>query len=355
MKTMLRTYASALFTIVLIAPVLVAQDYKSGIEWQEPPVVTPGETDDQPPSDAIILFDGTDMSAWEGGEWPVKDGVVYSGKGYVYSKQKFGDIQLHLEWSAPSEVKGSSQGRGNSGCFLMGQYEIQILDSYDNQTYFDGQAASVYKQTPPMVNAMRKPGEWNTYDIFWTAPRFAVNGDVESPAYVTVVHNGILVLNHFELMGPSGYSQAPHYKVHDPVGPIGLQDHGNPVRFRNIWVRELKPAVGKRVSSPYVLSGGKKMSVGEYEQQKENGKFNKAVDQAVKKALEKIRREEAKAAKEAAAQKKQEAEEKKKAEEAKKAAAEKKKQEAEKQKNAEEAKAAKPDGRDEQAQSPEKK
>ena len=153
-------------------------------------------------------------------------------------------------------MKGNSQGRGNSGCFLMGQYEIQILDSYDNPTYFDGQAASIYKQTPPMVNAMRKPGEWNTYDIFWTAPRFAVNGDVESPAYVTVVHNGVLVQNHFKLMGPSSYTKAPHYEVHDPTGPISLQDHGNPVRFRNIWVREFKPAVGKRVRAPYVMSKG---------------------------------------------------------------------------------------------------
>jgi hypothetical protein len=264
---------------------LIAQDYKSGIEWQEPPIVTPGETNAQPPADATVLFDGTDMSAWTGGEWKVDDGVVYSGKGMVISKEKFGDIQLHIEWSAPSKVKGDGQGRGNSGVYLMGKYEIQILDSYDNLTYFDGQAASIYKQTPPLANAMRKPGEWNTYEIFWTAPRFAVNGDVESPAYVTVVHNGVLVQNHFELMGPSSFVEAPHYKVHDPTGPISLQDHGNPVRFRNIWVREIKPAVGQRTSAPYVMKDGKQVSVEAMQQEKETQKFQKAVENAVQQAL----------------------------------------------------------------------
>jgi hypothetical protein len=264
---------------------LIAQDYKSGIEWQEPPIVTPGETNAQPPADATVLFDGTDMSAWTGGEWKVDDGVVYSGKGMVISKEKFGDIQLHIEWSAPSKVKGDGQGRGNSGVYLMGKYEIQILDSYDNLTYFDGQAASIYKQTPPLANAMRKPGEWNTYEIFWTAPRFAVNGDVESPAYVTVVHNGVLVQNHFELMGPSSFVEAPHYKVHDPTGPISLQDHGNPVRFRNIWVRKIKPAVGQRTSAPYVMKGGKQVSVEAMQQEKETQKFQKAVENAVQQAL----------------------------------------------------------------------
>lgn len=278
-----------------------AQDYKSGIEWQEPPIVTPGATNDQAPSDAIVLFDGTDMSAFSGGDWKVEDGVVYSGKGYVISKQEFGDIQLHVEWSAPSEVKGSSQGRGNSGIFLMGKYEVQVLDSYDNVTYFDGQAASVYKQTPPMANAMRKPGEWNTYDIFWTAPRFAVNGDVESPAYVTVVHNGVLVLNHFELMGPSSYTQPPHYTVHDPTGPISIQDHGNPVRFRNIWVRELKPATGKRVSAPYVMIKGEKVPYQKAMDDKADAQVKKQVDRAVEAAVKKALKEAADKATAAAA------------------------------------------------------
>ncbi|MCR9200870.1 MAG: DUF1080 domain-containing protein [Planctomycetaceae bacterium] len=291
----------------LLAGPAVAQDYKSGIEWQEPPVVTPGPTNSEPPSDAVVLFDGTDMSAFTGGKWEVKEGAVYSGKGYVTTKQEFGDMQLHVEWSAPTVVKGNGQGRGNSGVYIMGKYEVQVLDSYDNPTYFDGQAASIYKQTPPMVNAMRKPGEWNTYDIFWTAPRFKVNGDVETPAYVTVVHNGILVLNHFELMGPSSYTDAPHYKVHGPTGPISFQDHGNPVRFRNIWVRELHPPVGRRVSPPYVMSGGKKMSVADYTAQKERQKKDKALQRekeaavkaAVKAALQEF--EAKQAAKQAAA------------------------------------------------------
>ena len=286
------------FVSTMSASVLFAQDYKSGVEWLEPPIVTPGETNSQPPSDATVLFGGDNMSAWTGGEWKVEDGVVYSGNGMVISKQKFGDVQVHLEWSAPSEVKGNSQGRGNSGIFMMGKYEIQILDSFDNLTYFDGQAASIYKQTPPMANAMRKPGEWNTYDIFWTAPRFAVNGDVATPAYVTVVHNGVLVQNHFELMGPSSFVEAPHYTVHEPTGPVSLQDHGNPVRFRNIWVRDIKPAIGKRVSAPFVMKGGKEVSVEAMQQEKADQKFKKAVDIAVKKALkeaEKKAKEKAKA------------------------------------------------------------
>ncbi|MEZ6131625.1 MAG: DUF1080 domain-containing protein [Planctomycetaceae bacterium] len=268
-----------------------AQDYKSGIEWQQPPIVTPGATDDAPPSDAVILFDGKDMSAWEGGDWRVEDGVAYSGKGNIQTKQSFGDIQMHIEWSAPTEVKGNGQGRGNSGVYLMGQYEIQVLDSYENETYFDGQAGSVYKQTPPMANAMRKPGEWNTYDIFWTAPRFKVNGDLESPAYVTLIHNGVLVLNHFELLGPSSFVEPPHYTVHAPTGPIRLQDHGNPVRFRNIWVRELHPPVGKRVRAPYVLKGGEEVPYSQVVAQNAADKQKKAVDAAVKQAVKKALKE----------------------------------------------------------------
>lgn len=276
------------------AAALNAQDYKSGIEWQQPPIVTPGATDDAPPSDAIILFDGTDMSAWEGGDWRVEDGIAYSGKGNIQTKQSFGDIQLHIEWSAPTEVKGNGQGRGNSGVYLMGQYEIQVLDSYDNETYFDGQAGSVYKQTPPMANAMRKPGEWNTYDIFWTAPRFKVNGDLESPACVTLVHNGVLALNHFELLGPSSFVEPPQYTVHAPTGPIRLQDHGNPVRFRNIWVRELHPPVGHRTRAPYVLKGGEEIPLAQAQAQKAAEQTRRAVEKAVKKALEEIEQQQKK-------------------------------------------------------------
>ena len=217
-----------------------------------PPIVTPGATNDQPPSDAIVLFGGRDLSAFENGDqWLVQDGIAIPRQTEIISKQHLGDIQLHLEWSARTEIAGDGQARGNSGVYLMGKYEVQILDSYENETYFDGQAGSVYKQTPPMANAMRKPGEWNTYDIFFTAPVFKVNGDVQKPSYVTLIHNGVLVLNHFELLGPSSYVAAPHYEPHGETGPISLQFHGDPVKFRNIWLRELKPAVGKRTSAGF--------------------------------------------------------------------------------------------------------
>ena len=229
-----------------------AQEWKSGVEWQQPPIVTPGATNDQPPSDAIVLFAGRDLSAFENGDqWLVQDGIAIPRQTEIVSRQRFGDIQLHLEWSAPTELNGTGQGRGNSGVYLMGKYEVQVLDSYENETYFDGQAGSIYKQTPPMANAMRKPGEWNTYDIFFTAPRFKVNGDVKIPGYVTLIHNGVLALNHFELLGPSSYVEAPHYTPHAETGPISLQFHGDPVKFRNIWVRELTPAVGTRTSAGF--------------------------------------------------------------------------------------------------------
>ena len=230
-----------------------AQDYRTGIEWQEPPIVTPGATSADPPSDAVVLFNGKDLSNWKNGEnWTVKDGVIFAGKNPITSKEEFGDCQLHIEWSAPSEVKGNGQGRGNSGVFLMGIYEIQVLDSYDNPTYFDGQAGAIYKQTPPMVNAMRKPGEWNTYDIIWTAPRFNEDGSLKSPAYITAIHNGALILNHFELLGDTPFHRAPEYNKHSEKGPISLQDHGNPVRFRNIWVRPIVPIKGEQVREPFV-------------------------------------------------------------------------------------------------------
>jgi len=230
----------------------VGQEWKSGVEWQEPPVVTPGAVNSDAPSDAIVLFDGTNLSEWENGElWRIEDGSAIPNQTNIYSKRQFGDIQLHVEWSAPDEIESEGQGRGNSGIFLMDRYEVQVLDSYKNQTYFDGQAGGIYKQTPPMANAMRRPGEWNTYEIFFTAPRFKSNGDLETPAYVTVMHNGVLVQNHFELLGPTLYLEAPHYEAHAETAPIRIQFHGNPVRFRNIWVRELSPAVGHRVSAPF--------------------------------------------------------------------------------------------------------
>jgi hypothetical protein len=228
------------------------REYMTGIQWPEPPIVTPGEGG-APPSDAIVLFDGKDLSAWEGGEnWRVEDGVAIVGHGDIRTKQSFGDCQLHIEWSAPVPAVGESQGRGNSGIFLQDRYEIQVLDSYQNKTYYDGQASAIYKQTPPMVNAMRPPGQWNVYDIIWTAPRFADDGSLTSPAYITALHNGVATLNHFALLGDNPWGDPPKYVAYGKA-PIHLQDHGNPVRYRNIWVREIEPIVGKRVAEPYYI------------------------------------------------------------------------------------------------------
>lgn len=222
-------------------------EYKSGIIWPEPAVVDPGPPGG-PPADAIVLFNGENLDAWHGGDkWAIEDGAATARGGGISTKQKFGDCQLHLEFAAPSEVKGNGQGRGNSGVYLMGRYEIQVLDSYDNKTYFDGQCGSVYKQQPPMVNACRKPGEWQTYDIIFTAPRFEEDGKVKTPAYVTVLHNGVLLHNHFELTGGTSYTEPPKYSKHGDKDSIQLQFHGDPVRFRNIWIREnIQPLEGKK-------------------------------------------------------------------------------------------------------------
>lgn len=251
-------------TLSLIASQqLRAEEYLNGIKWEKPAIVTPGEKNSDPPSDATVLFDGKDLSNWKNASsWKIEDGNAISGRGPITSKQEFGDCQLHIEWSAPTPVKGTGQGRGNSGVFLMGKYEIQVLDSYENETYFDGQAGAIYKQTPPRANAMRKPGEWNTYDIFWTAPQF--DGDkLVSPAYITAVHNGVLILNHFELKGDTPFNRPPAYTPHASTGPISLQDHGNPVRFRNIWVRETKPAHGEQVREPFIRDGDKETPIKE--------------------------------------------------------------------------------------------
>jgi len=219
-----------------------------------PPVVNPGSfsTQDQPgtpPSDAIVLFDGKDLSPWvamDGSptKWVVKDGALecVPGSGYVRSLQSFGDCQLHVEWAAPTPVKGNSQGRGNSGVFLgFNRYEIQVLDSYENKTYADGSAASYYGESPPLVNACRPPGQWQTYDIIWTNPRFDAEGKLLTKARITVIHNGVLVQNNIELGSPNlgHWFNPPPYKAHPDRLPIAFQDHGNPVRYRNIWVREL--------------------------------------------------------------------------------------------------------------------
>ena len=246
--TFLRSRKTA-FLLAIAATCAVAlgnaKEYFPGIVWPMPPIVDPGPVGGAP-SDAIVLFDGKDMSQWnQADKWVVKDNCVISGGNGIQTKQAFGDIQLHVEWAAPDKVVGSGQGRGNSGVFPMGLYEIQVLDSFNNDTYYDGQAGAVYKQHPPMVNACRKPGEWQTYDIIWEAPRFDAKGKLLKPAYVTVLHNGVLVQNHFELEGQTSWDQKAHYTPHAAKLPISLQYHGNPVRFRNIWVREIKDIVGK--------------------------------------------------------------------------------------------------------------
>lgn len=214
--------------------------------WEPvPEVVTPG-IGTAPPSDAIVLFDGKNFDQWEKPdgsevEWTIdNDAMTVAPKtGDIQTKQGFGDMQLHLEWRTPSEVKGEGQGRGNSGVFVMGRYEIQVLDNYENKTYPNGQAASVYKQTIPLVNACRKPGEWQTYDIIFTAPRFNEKGRVVHPARVTVIQNGVLVQNNVEIWGATEFIGLPSYKKHSMKEPLRLQDHGDLVSFRNIWVREL--------------------------------------------------------------------------------------------------------------------
>lgn len=211
----------------------------------QPPVVTPGEADAAivpPPSDATVLFDGKDLSKWQNDKWKLQDGAMIVNGGDNQTKDSFGDMQLHIEWSEPADVQGSSQGRGNSGIFLMGLYELQVIDSYKNPSYADGGAAAVYGQTPPMANAMRPPGQWQAYDVIWTAPRFKADKTLETPAYITVLHNGVVVQNHTALLGPTQHKKLAHYEWHDATGPIRLQDHGNAVRFRNIWVRPLKAA-----------------------------------------------------------------------------------------------------------------
>lgn len=229
------------------------EEYLSGIEWAEPKLVTPGQAGG-PPSDAVVLFDGKDLAQWNNADkWVVQDGYMIAGPGEIRSKAEFGDCQVHVEWASAEEIKGSGQGRSNSGVFLMGRYELQVLDSWENPTYFDGQCGAIYKQHPPLVSASRKPGEWQTYDIIWKAPRFDEQGNLVSPAFITVLHNGVLIQDHFQLEGDTPFNRPPAYKAHPDKGPIGLQYHGNPIRFRNIWVREVQELEHKRVHEPKVV------------------------------------------------------------------------------------------------------
>lgn len=237
---------------LLLAPACLAQE---GDRWPvhsmdrpRPPVVAP--TSPGPftsaPSDAMVLFDGTGLEAWHDGQgrpagWTVRDGhvEVVPRAGSLVTRRGFGDIQLHLEWAAPAGVRGEGQGRGNSGVFLMGHYEVQILDSWENDTYPDGQAASLYGQRPPDVNASRPPGEWQSYDIVFRRPRFAADGALIAPARVTVFHNGVLVHDAVAFEGRTAHMRRAEYARHEDRLPLSLQDHGDPVRFRNIWLREL--------------------------------------------------------------------------------------------------------------------
>ncbi len=262
------TFSRLLFPVTLMAS-LMAQEparpdhtlgydntpFLPGGKWRvhdvsrpHPQVVTPGKEDRLPPSDAIVLFDGKDLSHWTTSvngqptapKWKLEDGhmEVVDGAGGITTTEKFRDIQLHVEWAAPSKIEGVSQNRGNSGILLMGLYEVQVLDSFENPTYADGQAAAIYGQTPPLVNASRKPGEWQAYEIFFEAPKFE-GAKLVKPAYVTVVQNGVLVQNHRELIGRTPHAQLGPYVAHDAELPLQLQNHHTKVRYRNIWVRRL--------------------------------------------------------------------------------------------------------------------
>jgi hypothetical protein len=217
-----------------------------------PPVVDPGtsSTPDMPghpPADALVLFDGKDLSKWahkdgSAAKWKVENGYfeVVPKTGYIYTRAAFGDCQLHVEFAEPAPPKGEDQDRGNSGVFLQGLYETQVLDSYQSKTYADGQAAAIYGQYPPLVNASRPPGQWQTYDIVFHGPRFDRDGKLLRPARETVFHNGVLVQDNVELSGPTAHGERPPYKAHAEKLPLALQDHSHPVRYRNIWIRELK-------------------------------------------------------------------------------------------------------------------
>jgi hypothetical protein len=228
-------------------PVIPGQKWKvHDIDRPVPRVVTPGAKPGDAPADAVVLFNGKDMSQWtEKGQpvtWKVENGYFEvrceKGAGSVQTKEKFGDAQYHIEWASPAEITGDSQWRGNSGLLLMNRYEVQVLDSFNNRTYPDGQAGAIYGWWPPLVNATRKPGEWQAYDIFFEAPKFE-NGKVTKPAYVTVMLNGVLLHHHQEIGGPMAHKVVRPYEAHGAEEPFGLQNHDTPVRYRNIWVRRI--------------------------------------------------------------------------------------------------------------------
>jgi 3-keto-disaccharide hydrolase len=249
METMTR---NAFFAIGALLPVTMpAQQWPvHSMDRPRPPVVDPGSERPSvpPPSDAIVLFEGKDLSEWQAqdgtpAKWIVRDGYmeVAPGTGSIMTRRSFGDVQLHIEWAAPTPPKGEGQERGNSGVFLMTHYEIQVLDSYRSDTYADGQAAAMYGQVPPLVNACRPPGSWQSYDIVFHRPKFAADGSVLSPARLTMLHNGVLVHDNDLFTGRTVHARRAQYQPHPDKLPLALQDHGNPMRFRNVWVRELPP------------------------------------------------------------------------------------------------------------------
>ncbi len=257
MKKILLAAISALLLAAVPAVCTAQVDTKWKIHDPDrpaPPVIDPGTPSTQdshgrPPSDAAVLFDGKDLSKWAhkdgtAAKWKVENGYaeVVAKTGYIYTREAFGDCQLHVEFTEPSPPKGESQDRGNSGVFLQGLYETQVLDSYQSKTYADGQAAAIYGQYPPLVNASRPPGQWQSYDIVFHGPRFAKDGKLLRPARETVFHNGVLAQDNVELTGPTAHKARPPYSPQPEKLPLALQDHGHPVRYRNIWIRELKTA-----------------------------------------------------------------------------------------------------------------
>jgi hypothetical protein len=255
------TLASRSLVLVLLGSLLattgMAQS-RNPVHWPvhdssrtRPAVVEPTPAPDEPPSppsDAVVLFDGSTLDAWEhldesAPSWTVQENAYFEvkpGSGPIRTKEGFGDVQLHIEWMVPQSVEGEGQSRGNSGVYLMGTYEVQVLDSHEETTYADGQAAAIYGQYPPLVNAMRPQGEWQTYNIVFRRPHFDEDGNVVKPARMTVFHNGVLVQDHVELTGPTSWKERPPYEEHAARLPLRLQDHSNPVRFRNVWVRGLE-------------------------------------------------------------------------------------------------------------------
>jgi hypothetical protein len=277
----MRLSTASLFAPILFGTSLLAQD----ANWRQhdpdrprPSIVTPGATASAPPSDAVVLFDGTSLVGWRSREgtmpaqWVIRDGYMEAapGTGSLQTAAPLGDMQLHVEWAAPTPPKGRGQGRGNSGVIIMGRYEVQILDSYDNTTYADGQAAAVYGQYPPLVNATRPPGEWQSYDIIFRGPRWTAGGKLTRPALITVVHNGVLVQDHVALWGGTAWLRHAPYVPHATRLPLVLPDHSNPVRFRNIWMRELPeesavpPRAGAASNARRLTSAQLSASVGTY-------------------------------------------------------------------------------------------